>query len=433
MSENISAAFSNVSAPIAVQNVSADQGKQSRWKKLRWWILALIVLLGVVLGVLVVLNKWNVSVEIKGSSREVIDYGANWADAGATASYEGSIFKFIGSNLPVETKGNVDLNHVGEYEIEYSAQVYGVKAVAHRVVEVKDSQQPELTLTGGNAVEIKFGAQWKDEFQAIDNADGDLTSAVKIEGAIDSNQAGEYQLQYSVSDASGNTANATRKVTVLAPPPPSVDPAAGKDKVIYLTFDDGPSAHTARLLDALQARNVKVTFFVTGNSPQELIAREAREGHAIGVHTYSHNYAKIYANEAAYWADFNQMRAAIKAQTGADTLIMRFPGGSSNTVSRHYSKGIMTRLVKQAGEKGYVYFDWNVSSGDADGNANKENVLAALKAGVQGKRVSNVLCHDSHGYTIDAIPEFIDWALAQGYTFLPLAPGSFAAHHTIAN
>lgn len=424
---------SNPAAAAVYQQIESDQAKARRRKRIICWIAGIIAMLALVLGVIWLLNKWNVTVELHGAEREVIEYGQTWTDSGASASYTGSIFQFIGSELPVETTGSVDSKHVGEYKISYSAEVYGIKNTATRVVQVRDSQQPQLQLVGGEKIKIELGGNWKDEFLATDNADGDLTAKVTVDGQVDVHKAGDYELRYTVRDASGNTATASRKVSVVAPPPAMADPAAGKDKVIYLTFDDGPSPHTARLLDALQARNVKATFFVTGNSPQEMIAREAREGHAIGVHTYSHDYAKIYASEAAYWADFAQMSDVIKAQTGKAPVLMRFPGGSSNTVSKHYAAGIMTRLAQQASEKGYVYFDWNVSSGDAGENTDKNSVLAALKAGVQGKRVSNVLCHDSHGYTVDAIPEFVDWALANGYTFLPLAPGSFTAHHGIAN
>ena len=98
-----------------------------------------------------------------------------------------------------------------------------------------------------------------------------------------------------------------------------------------------------------------------------MIGEAFRRGHSVGVHTYNHKYNEIYSGDEAFWADFENMQALIESQTGRRTIIMRFPGGSSNEVSVQYNKGIMSRLTEQAEEKGYAYFDWNVSSGDADG------------------------------------------------------------------
>ncbi len=206
-------------------------------------------------------------------------------------------------------------------------------------------------------------------------------------------------------------------------------------KVIYLTFDDGPGPHTNRLLDILDKYNVKVTFFVTGAMPgyAGCMAREAAAGHAMAVHTYTHDYAQIYASTAAFWADQERIQTLLEQQTGSRTRLMRFPGGSSNQVSRNYSRGIMTTLARQTAERGMVYFDWNVASGDAGATTDSGQVYRNIINGVSGKNEAVVLCHDSKGYTVDAIERVILWAQANGYVFMPLNVDSPTAHHPIAN
>ena len=114
-------------------------------------------------------------------------------------------------------------------------------------------------------------------------------------------------------------------------------------RVVYLTFDDGPGPYTAQLLDVLARYGVKATFFVTAlNSDYEdMIGRAYNEGHSIAVHTYSHDYRKIYASEEAFFEDFNAMEDVIYRQTGQYTKLCRFPGGSSNTVSQ-FNPGVMS-------------------------------------------------------------------------------------------
>ena len=205
-------------------------------------------------------------------------------------------------------------------------------------------------------------------------------------------------------------------------------------KIIYLTFDDGPGQYTEQLLDILDKYNVKVTFFVTNqySGYQDLIGEEARRGHTVAVHTYSHVYDNIYSSEEAFFADFDAMADIIEEQTGTRPDMLRFPGGSSNTVS-DFNPGIMSRLVWELGERDIVYFDWNVSSGDA-GETTDTNVVAAnVIAQVQQHDCSIVLQHDVKGYSVEAVPQIIEWGLANGYTFLPLEKHSPKAHHGINN
>lgn len=141
---------------------------------------------------------------------------------------------------------------------------------------------------------------------------------------------------------------------------------ANAGKVVYLTFDDGPSPNTPRIIDILNENGVKATFFVkNGGKYNGYMKNITESGNQIALHSYSHNYPQVYASEQAFFDDLQKISDLVYNETGVRTNIFRFPGGSSNTISRKYSPGIMTTLTKEVQEKGYCYFDWNVSSGDA--------------------------------------------------------------------
>ena len=304
---------------------------------------------------------------------------------------------------------------------------------AVREIFYDDREAPVITLEGGDAVTFYEGRTFRDAYSALDNVQGDMTDKVTVEGEVDTNTPGTYELTYTVTDDFDNTCKAVRTVTVK-PLPKNPDKVLDQNKVIYLTFDDGPYQYTDRLLDILGRFNVKATFFVTGAyGYSDCIAREAREGHSIGVHTYTHDYASIYRSTDAFWSDFEKTESLIEQKTGKRTSLMRFPGGSSNQISRDYCPGIMTTLVRQAADKGLTYFDWNVESGDAGGTTSSAGVYQNIKDGVSRMGVSVVLCHDVKSYTVDAMEDTILWALENGYTFLPLTSSSPTAHHGVSN
>lgn len=227
------------------------------------------------------------------------------------------------------------------------------------------------------------------------------------------------------------TAEATKKKKAKEPTTIKADGS----RIIYLTFDDGPGPYTEQLLDILDRYDVKATFFVTNvySKYQYCIAKEAMAGHTVGVHSYTHDYATVYKSESAYWRDFNRMNDVIKKQTGKPATLFRFPGGSSNTVSRHYKEGIMKRLTKQADQKGLTYVDWNVYDGDAGETTDPHRVFKNIIRGVQEQKKSIVLCHDVKPYTVKAMDRTIRWCLNHGYTFEVLTPGGFTVHHDVNN
>lgn len=165
-------------------------------------------------------------------------------------------------------------------------------------------------------------------------------------------------------------------------------------KRVYLTFDDGPSAYTAEILDILAEYDVKATFFVVGDTDEEakeLYRRIVAEGHSIGIHSYSHRYGDIYSSEEAFFEDFYLMSDYLYDVTGVRPDICRLPGGSSNTVS----KIDMAELVNKLESQGITCYDWNISGGDADGHALSSGQIAAnVLNGVGNFQTSIVLLHD---------------------------------------
>ena len=203
--------------------------------------------------------------------------------------------------------------------------------------------------------------------------------------------------------------------------------------VIYLTFDDGPGPETPRLLEILDKYDAKATFFVVNTGFASTISQIADHGHALAMHTATHDFAKVYASEEAYFDDLHTIEAVIEKYAGQKSTLLRFPGGSSNTVSRTYTKGIMTRLTQMVEEQGYTYFDWNVDSDDAGSARTPEEVYFNVIRGCAKRESSVVLMHDIHSYTIDAVEGILIWGTNHGYTFEALTPDSPTCHHGINN
>lgn len=205
-------------------------------------------------------------------------------------------------------------------------------------------------------------------------------------------------------------------------------------KVVYLTFDDGPSENTGAILDILKQYGVKATFFITGANQDQrfLIKRAYNEGHTIGLHTYSHDYSEVYASEDAYFKDLEKVGEVAREQIGYVPCFIRFPGGSSNVVSAKYKKGIMSSLVEKVQEKGYQYYDWNVDSTDGTG-CGKDEIAANAKNDYYHHAV--ILLHDAQtkDATVEALPEIIQYYQELGYEFQAIDRECFVSHHAILN
>jgi peptidoglycan/xylan/chitin deacetylase (PgdA/CDA1 family) len=321
---------------------------------------------------------------------------------------------------------------VGEDAVTYRVtDAHGNVTEVTRQLLYEDLEAPVITLLGESVVTMKIGTAYAEPgFTAADNRDGDLTTSVEVSGSVQKYLAASYTLTYTVRDEAGNETSVER--TVVVEPMDRVETVYPDGKIIYLTFDDGPGGYTQRLLDILAKYNVKATFFVVGTGSVSLLDDIVDQGHSIAIHAYSHDYKKIYASEDAYFEDLLSMQQLIYDHTGVWTTLIRFPGGSSNTVSR-FNPGVMSRLTKAVQDMGFQYFDWNVDSNDAGGARDAATVAANVIAGCSVRRVSVVLQHDIKGYSVDAVEQIIQWGLANGYTFLPMDPSSPTMHHGINN
>ena len=197
------------------------------------------------------------------------------------------------------------------------------------------------------------------------------------------------------------------------------------ENTIYLTFDDGPSDRTDEILAVLAEKNVKATFFVTGKSNEKDLERMRRivdEGHTIGMHSYSHVYATVYASVEGFLDDFYKNFVQIREATGQSPTVFRFPGGSINGYDGGFYKEIISEMIR----RGFVPFDWNISSEDAvTTRIQSANTLTAnVVRGARGKVRGFVLFHDSETKTTTprALASTIDQLRAMGFDFSAITP-----------
>ena len=316
----------------------------------------------------------------------------------------------------------VSVEHCGETMLYTVQDNSGNQTSVVRPIPFKDVEPPAITLNGPEHMYVQKGEDWIDPgYLVVDNYDIEVTKT-KVENNIDNNTVGEYVVTYIAEDAAGNIANVQRIVSV-------VDKNA--DNMIYLTFDDGPSPYTKDLLDILDKYNVKATFFVVNNDMSDIITEIANRGHVVGAHTYSHKY-KIYKNEPVYYQDLNKILDIIEEKTDVRTNLIRFPGGSSNTISRNYCPNIMTQLAESVERHGYQYFDWSIDSGDATEGATRQSVYDNVIAGIKETKRPVVLQHDIKDFSVAATEDIIKWALENGYIFGVLDE-DVVCHHTILN
>ena len=302
-----------------------------------------------------------------------------------------------------------------------------------------DTTAPTLALNGNKHVYVDQNTEFVDPgFIATDDRDGDISENVVIEGTVNTAETGSYVLNYKVADSSGNEATAERIVVVNGNKITAQWGTNGKHGVIYLTFDDGPtSSSTPQILDILDRKGVKATFFIINfdETGAELVKREYESGHTVAIHGYSHTYSEIYQSVDTYMNNITKLRDKIRETIGTEATITRFPGGSSNTVSRHYCTGIMTTLAKEMVANGYTYFDWNVDSDDAGSAKSSDDVYRNVTNGLSKERSNVILMHDfaNNTKTINALESIIDYGLQNGYTFEALTPDTVMVTHSTNN
>ncbi len=189
-----------------------------------------------------------------------------------------------------------------------------------------------------------------------------------------------------------------------------------RKKTVYLTFDDGPSRYTEYFLDILAKHKVKATFFVVGKSNPEssrIMKRIVDEGHSIAPHTYTHVYNKIYASVDSFLDDFKKIHDLIYETTGVKSTILRFPGGTVNVYNRRIFRELSAEMLR----RGYTFFDWDVSAGDATKNSTAASVLNNILNGVHENGRNIVLMHDTSGQTLKALESAIIYFKNKGFAF----------------
>lgn len=297
-----------------------------------------------------------------------------------------------------------------------------------------DNEKPTIILNGDNPIYLAKNEKYKEPgYVAIDDCDGNITEEVIVTSNLDIKKEGTYYINYEVTDSSGNKNTVKREIIVI--PKNNYEEGKTYDKVIYLTFDDGPGPYTEKLLDILDRYNVKATFFVTGYDDRynDVLKKEYEKGHTIGLHSFSHNYGLIYSSVDNYLNDLLKIQDKVKRYTGFESKIVRFPGGSSNTVSKKYAPGIMSELTNKLNEMGYKYYDWNILSGDAGETTDPNVIVKNVTNAIKENKENMVLMHDIKPYTVDAIERIIHYGLTNGYTFAPITMDTKEVHHSINN
>jgi len=202
-------------------------------------------------------------------------------------------------------------------------------------------------------------------------------------------------------------------------------------RYVYLTFDDGPSTNTDEILDILEQHNVKATFFVCGKPNAkytDLYKRIVNDGHTLGMHSYSHKYSELYASLDSFKEDTDKLRIFLYETTGVWSSFYRFPGGSSNTVS----KVDMHELLDYLESSDVTFFDWNVSAGDDKAGANKDTIYANIVNNVPRFKHCVVLMHDAADKksTVEALPEIIEAIQAMDDTVIvPITEDTLPVQH----
>lgn len=185
------------------------------------------------------------------------------------------------------------------------------------------------------------------------------------------------------------------------------------EKTIYLTFDDGPCDRvTPKVLNVLKEKEVPATFFVVGNhilSRGSIIKRIVDEGHSVGIHSYSHEYNKIYESTTSLLADIEKCADILKT-LDVYTALYRFPGGG-NFAGEKYRRAVA--------DEGYKIIEWNAVCGDCEGSVTAKQIYQRAVSFVDCANPIVMLMHDSTDKlcVAQALPYIIDFYRSEGYTF----------------
>ena len=196
----------------------------------------------------------------------------------------------------------------------------------------------------------------------------------------------------------------------------------GNEKIVYLTFDDGPTkVVTPKILDILEAENIKATFFVIGKSVEEypeIVKRAYDEGHFIANHGYDHNNSNLYKNAESFMNEIKKTDLAIGKAIGIDDYcshVFRFPNGFMAPLYKSQKEKALSLLL----DMNYTYIDWNCLNNDSERKYTNNQLLDNLKKSSNGKNTLVILMHDTKDVNDSSmvLEESISYLKSQGYEF----------------
>lgn len=342
-------------------------------------------------------------------------------------SYKKYIKKINGNIAKISYSTNLNNSKLGTYQVIY---YYNHRAYPY-YIKVVDTTKPtiqeisNLTITKNSSYKLTDGLKISDNSKKYN-----LT--IKSNN-LNINREGNYQITYQVKDLSNNKRTFIRNIKVIKEIGTSIE---SNNKIVYLTFDDGPSNNTLKILNILDKYQIKATFFVTGCNQKynKYIKLANDKGHTIGMHSYSHEYDQIYSSKEAFFNDLNKLKNMLYNILGYYPKYLRFPGGSSNKISKKYCNNIMTVLTNEVIKQGYQYYDWNGDTNDASSNnvSCKEIITSATN-----ETHNNIvlLAHDTSlkDTTVEALESIIIYYLNKGYAFKAIDDNSYYIHHHINN
>lgn len=341
------------------------------------------------------------------------------------------------TNTTVSLKDDYDFDKEGTIEVVVvvtdEANNSTEKSAKVKILP-EDKTKPEMS--GEKSITLQKGSSFEplESVSIKDNQDPHPIINIKNNN-VNTKEIGKYKVEYEGIDRSGNKTSFVKEVNIVERT--EIGRSSGNgENIVYLTFDDGPSYNTPKILDILDKYHVKATFFVTGNGKDynDCIKRAYDAGHTIGLHTYSHDYEKVYSSKQNYFEDLNAIGDMVEEITGHRPHYIRFPGGSSNTVSKNYKEGIMSALSQEVIDRGYQYYDWNLSSSDASGNnVNVDKIIKSATNDDSGNLV--ILFHDAKNKdtTVEALPVVIEYYQKLGFKFMAITDESYTCHHGINN
>ncbi len=312
----------------------------------------------------------------------------------------------------VEVIGEVDTSNYGEYVLTYRVtDNSNNKVEVNRIVKVIDEEAPKFVCDSDYSAFV-LGADSVIGCSAIDNFDGDITDKIKVEGSYDVNTKGIYKVIYRVSDDASNEASIEHNIVIYD---------NKEDAVAFLTFDDGPTSITPKILDVLRDYDVKASFFV---SPQKntdnykYISEELESGYEVGIHGY-HDTEELYSDFGSFKSYFKEMQSLLKRETGRDIFIYRFPGGSK---SKNLRLSVFNEISSYFDDLNVVYYDWNIDSMDSSSLTitSDEIIKSTLMQVINcSSREITLLFHDSDTkeQTVKALPSIISVLKDMNYQF----------------